>query len=63
MALIAISQLVTLAGPRERQVDSVAACQEMEDLLPASSFPVFGTMLSSTQDLRKANYREDSKGK
>ena len=38
VALIAISQLVTLAGPRERQLDS-AACQEVEDPLP-SCFPM-----------------------
>ena len=34
VALIAISQLVTLAGPRERQLDSIACCQEVEDPLP-----------------------------
>ena len=40
VALIAISQLVTLAGPRERQLDSIACCQEVEDPLP-SSFPLW----------------------
>ena len=47
VALIAISQLVTLAGPRERQLDSIARCQEVEDPLP-----VF-LCAASTQKWRK----------
>ena len=35
VALIAISQLVTLAGPRERQLDSAVACQEVQHPLPS----------------------------
>ena len=35
VALIAISQLVTLVGPRERQLDSAVACQEVQDPLPS----------------------------
>ena len=35
VALIAISQLVTLVGPRERQLDSAVACQEVQHPLPS----------------------------